>query len=232
MLTSRIHATLVALSVAGCVAFSLGPAPALAKSPSPTKKKRRGITKARKRPKQGMKASADAGVVHALAWLRAEMAKSAKAGKPSELASLLLGGILENAFTQALHSHYALAGLGKALHKGAMERTTVQAMAQDMARNLRQGERTFRALAGAKALGQLAGMFGALAKLSVDGGAAATALATWAGKADGSALPFDQALEAYRVGVQAFAQQVRGGARAPTPPGKPAQAGSAGKKRP
>ncbi len=146
-----------------------------------------------------------------LTWLRGQLAAAQKSGKPSELASLLLSGILENAFTQALHSHYALAGLGKALQKGAMDRQAVQMMAQDMARNLRQGQRTFAALAGHKALGQLTAVFSSLAALSVSGSATATELATWAATKDGSVLGFDQALEHYRIGVEAFARQVRGG---------------------
>jgi len=207
---SQINATLVALCVTGCLSFSVSAPQAWAKTTENTAKKRAPKAKSRRKPKPSPSAQKRADVVHALAWLRAQMTAASKANKPSDLASLLLGGILENAFTQALHSQYALAGLGQALHKGAMPRPTVQVMAQDMARNLRQGERTFRALAKAKALGQLAEIFGMLAKLSVDGYTAATALATWAAKADASALPFDQALETYRVGVEGFAQRVRG----------------------
>lgn len=233
-LTVSCAAMCLVLSVGGAPGFAQTSAPASAvkaggpsASPTPAtaptrSKKKPGKTTrhakknragAAKRPKKQPLSAAKTPVCapQVLTWLRGQLAAAQKSGKPSELASLLLGGILENAFTQALHSHYALAALGKALQKDAMDRQAVQIMAQDMARNLQQGQRTFTALAGHKALGQLTGVFSALAALSVSGSAAATELATWAATKDGSVLAFDQALETYRTGVEAFAGQVRGG---------------------
>ncbi len=213
MLSRRLLiATLAATLLWGGAAEAAKPATTAASKRRKRTSKRRKAKNPTGGPKRGATrpASSQAVPLPALTWLRGQLAAAQKTGKGSDLATLLLTGVLEGALPQALHTHYALSGLGKALRKGAMDSDVVAGMAADMAGNLRNGARTYRALGAHKAFGQLAGTFAAFAALSGQGAAAADALAAWA-KGRGTPAAFDKALEAYRAAVDAFNAQLRGG---------------------
>ncbi len=152
-------------------------------------------------------------IAHALQWLRSHLAAAGKSGKPSDLATQMLGTLMEVSFVQAVHSHYGLASLGQALRTGGMNKDAVTASARDMVRNHRQLNVRFSEMARQKPLrGQLAKIFAALADLSATATVTAQALVAWA-EQPGSrsrAVAFGAALERYRKEVRAFATRMKG----------------------
>ena len=163
--------------------------------------------------KVSKRATKSPSIAHALQWLRDHLAAAGKAGKPSDLATQMLGTLMEVSFVQAVHSHYGLASLGQALRSGAMSKDAVSISARDMVRNQQQLQVRFSELARQKPFrGQLARVFSDLAALSVTAKATAQALVAWSAQpaVRAKAVGFESALERYRSEVKAFASRVKG----------------------
>jgi len=143
-------------------------------------------------------------LVDLVAHTRAALARSA--GKADDLTDVLIGSIAETSLAQALHAHYALAGMGKALAAGAVPAEDALVIAQDLARNLGALGRSYERLAAVKAFhADLRAIFSELRGVSGAGHKAADALAALA-KA-----PRDKAaLEAFDAGITAYQGRVKG----------------------
>jgi len=176
-----------------------------------TTKKRK--TRAKKGARSG-KTKTPPTLPQAIAGVRAHLAAAGKANKPSDLATLMIGGLIELGFVQAIHGHYALAGVGQSHRSGAMAGPATQLAARDMARNFDRLALAYEGLAAQKEFrGQLATLYGDLAKLLRKAQLAAAALTHWSDARGDTARAkaFEAAVENYRKGVAAFAKQTRGG---------------------
>lgn len=158
--------------------------------------------------------SAPATLPEALAAVRAHLAAAGSKGEPSDLATMMIGGLIELGFVQAIHGHYALAGVGQSYRSGAMGAPSVQLAARDMERNFGRLIAAYSALAAQKEFkGQLAGFFTGLSDLCGWAQGTAGALVKWSEAKEDRALAtaFENSLEAYRKAVAEFARVNRGG---------------------
>lgn len=206
----RSRAALVAV-VGGLCLILCASAGASGKTRKATRGKK---AKAVKTSKAVKKSKAPPTLPQALVAIRAHLAEAGRKGKPSDLATLMIGGLIELGFVQAIHGHYALAGVGQSHRSGAMSAASVQLAARDMERNYARLVTAYKALAGqAEFKGQLAGLFGSLAALCEQARLASVALGHWteAKTSKAAATAFETRLEAYRKAVAAFAKQTRGG---------------------
>lgn len=140
-------------------------------------------------------------VARLLASVRKALATAPKPDEPAPLADAMVGAILNISVVNVLHGHFALAGVGQALHAGGMPGE----VAQEFARNMRDGWKAlaadFQRLADQKAFdAELRDLFRTLANLAQRGEGAAGKLVEWAlQSADtGKAAAFEAALEDYR----------------------------------
>ncbi len=148
-----------------------------------------------------------------LRGLRSELVAARRAGKPSDLAGLMMNSVVEGAFATLLHSVYALGAAGHAMQKGGMSADDTAVVARDMGRNLGALAATWSALAKQQALaGPPAQLFRELARIAGDGVGAAKALETFAKhpNATTQAGAFSDSLERWRQGVGDLAKALRG----------------------
>lgn len=141
------------------------------------------------------------------AWLRDHLATSARQGKGSDLATALLAGIFQLAMPAVVQGQYALAGTGQALRAGSLPADNAKAVAADVGQSLRTVGGVLSGFAARPQLkGQVADVFTALAALTIDGVAAADALAVYATERSSTARAraFEAALERYRSSTQAL----------------------------
>lgn len=184
------------------------------KSPARAGTAKKGGDRSGKTQGAGAKApAAEPSLSQAMTAIRVHLAAAGEAGKPSDLATLMIGSILETGFVQFVHTHYALAGTGQSLRSGAMPASAVGIAAQDMARNHARLQQAYRALAAQQEFrGQLAGLFTDMADNAQRAVVAAQALAAWAEHRDdpSRAKAFETALETSRQSVQALGRKGAG----------------------
>jgi len=204
----------LALALAATFAVTATPSPAEAGAKK-ARKSRKARKTAKKAPagKAAAKAKAgdrDVAAVHK--WLREHIAATTKSGKPSDLATAMLGGLVQLAIPNLVHGHYALAGTGQAMRGGRMPEADVVVVASDIARNFEALGRIFAGFAARPALkGQVGRFFSRLQGLTVHGVTAAKALATYAKSPtqQAAATAFENALERYRGAVRSFLGQLK-----------------------
>lgn len=203
------------LLAAGLCLLLAGPALAAGKAAKGATAKASKHKKSPKSPSKSSKpAKPAATLAEALAAVRAHLAEAGRKGKPSDLATMMIGGLMELGFVQAIHGHYALAGVGQSYRSGAMAAPTVQLAARDMERNYGRLIAAYSALAAQDEFkGQLAGFFAGLSALCGQAQEASAALVKWTEAKDDGALAaaFEARLEAYRKAVSDFARTSRGG---------------------
>jgi hypothetical protein len=139
-------------------------------------------------------------VARLLASVRKAMA-AAKPDEPSPVADAMVGALVNLSVVNVLHGHFALAGIGQALHAGGMPSEVVQEFARNMRDSWKAVTADFQRLAEQKAFdAELRDLFRTFATLAQRGETAAGKLADWGASASdlGKAAAFETALEDYR----------------------------------
>lgn len=143
-----------------------------------------------------------------LASLRRAVAESAKSsGDKPDLAADLLRGVADLAMVNALHGHFALAGVGHAMRTGGIPVKEALEFARNMKDNFHMIAEDFNSMATQKAFDpELRDVFRSLQILAVHAEESAASLVAWAlaPTEPAKAHAFEAALEDYRSRVQGF----------------------------
>lgn len=165
-----------------------------------------GVAQAAGRTKEPAAPAADRGP-QILASVRKAVAESRKAGTVQDLGGAMLTSIANLSLVNALHGHFALAGVGHALRSGGMPAKEVLEFAKNMQANFHFVSQDYDQLANQTGFDQdLRGVFRQLQILATRADQAAAALVTYAEAPTETsrAHAFEAALEDYRSRVQSF----------------------------
>jgi hypothetical protein len=145
-----------------------------------------------------------------LAWLasvRKAVTAARKAGDTQDLGGAMLTSIANLSLVNALHGHFAMAGVGHALRSGGMPAKEVLEFAKNMQSNFHFISQDYDQLAAQKGFDDdLRGVFRSLQILATRAEQAAAALVSYAEAPTETsrAHVFEAALEDYRSRVQGF----------------------------
>lgn len=142
-----------------------------------------------------------------LASVRKAVADARKAGEKQDLGGAMLTTIANLSLVNALHGHFALAGVGQALRSGGIPAKEALEFANNMQQNFKFVAEDYDDMAGQKGFdADLRAVFRTLQILAGRAEHAAAALANYAAGSTDTARAhlFEAALEDYRSRVQAF----------------------------